>query len=114
MNTHRQTPPPEESGLFSTEELALMASTQDTAIAEPDASLAALEARVREMARLVAEGFERERLLRRAAGGDKPDSALDHHANALLDAMKQLADLLAAGATREVILRQAGTARGAA
>ena len=84
-----------------------MASPQCADVREADEGLAALEVRVREMARLVAEGYERERLLRHAAGGERPQSALDHHADALLDAMKRLADLLAAGATREVILRQA-------
>ena len=92
---------------FSPEELALMSCADSAEVAEIDADLTALEVRVREMARLVAEGYERERLLRRAVIANKPEPALDAHAEALLDAMKQLADLLAAGATREVLLRRA-------
>ena len=108
MNTSSQAQHADDGmGFFSPEELALMSCADPADLAEIDADLTALETRVREMARLVAEGYERERLLRRAVIANKPEPALDAHAEALLDAMKQLADLLAAGATREVLLRRA-------
>ena len=103
---------PDDAGLFSPEEAALIASASAAATAETEADLAALGIRVREMARLVAEGYERERLLRRAVTVSKSQTALDEHADALLAAMKQLAGLLAASAEREVILRQSGLPRG--
>jgi hypothetical protein len=98
------------SQMFTPEELEMMGGAVEvsnlTAATASTSEMDEIETRLRSLARFIAEGSERERLLRRAlleAGGRDP---LGPHADHLYDQMEQLTKMVLSGLERERTLRR--------